>query len=173
LPVPADPQRKATKETTKGSSDSNPRRWDVPVVGALGIEDREREAGSRFQERQAEKNACQEEEPAAIPIAAIAILLGHAGMFARHGRPRGMTCGFACGNIPNHGCQHPTRTLPVYRAQSRELFASGYRLYGPAVAVRVAEEDERAPRELLDLADVDPALDELRTRGVYVRDHQL
>src|SRR5712691_4174330 len=54
-----------------------------------------------------------------------------------------------------------------------ELVASGHLLHGPAVAVRVVEEDERAPVKLLDLTDVDPASDELRTRRVYVRDHQL
>jgi len=41
-------------------------------------------------------------------------------------------------------------------------------LHSPAVAVRIAEEDERAPSELPDLADINPPLDELRTRGIDV-----
>ena len=41
-------------------------------------------------------------------------------------------------------------------------------LHGPAVAVRIAEEDERAPGELPDLADLDPPRDELGTRGMDV-----
>ena len=53
------------------------------------------------------------------------------------------------------------------------LIASGNLLHGPAIAVRIAEEDERAPVELLHLADIRPSLGELRTRCVYVRDDQL
>ncbi len=41
-------------------------------------------------------------------------------------------------------------------------------LHGPAVAVRVAEEDEPAPREVLHLTDLHPALDELGASGVDV-----
>jgi hypothetical protein len=43
----------------------------------------------------------------------------------------------------------------------------------PAVAVRVAKEHERAPREVLDLADVDAAARELGVRGLDVGDHEL
>ena len=46
-------------------------------------------------------------------------------------------------------------------------------LYGPAVAVGVAEEDERAPVELLDLADIYPPLHELLPRCRHVRDDNL
>ena len=62
-----------------------------------------------------------------------------------------------------------------HRSRVREAFrlASRNRLDGPAVSVRVAEEDERAPRELLHLADLDPAGDELRMRSVNVGHHQL
>src|SRR5437667_2137120 len=54
-----------------------------------------------------------------------------------------------------------------------QLPASGHLLHGPTVAVRIAEEDEGAPVEFLDVTHLDPALDELRTRGVDVRDDQL
>jgi hypothetical protein len=46
-------------------------------------------------------------------------------------------------------------------------------LHGPAVAVRVAEKDEQAPGEVLDLADIYPPFHELSTSGLYVRDDQL
>jgi hypothetical protein len=46
-------------------------------------------------------------------------------------------------------------------------------LHGPAVAVRIAEEDERASGEILDLAHLHPPLHELPTRGLYIRDDQL
>src|SRR5918996_5059142 len=46
-------------------------------------------------------------------------------------------------------------------------------LHRPFVAVRIAEEDELAPRELLDLADLGAALDELGTRSLDVGDHHL
>src|ERR671920_2126990 len=55
----------------------------------------------------------------------------------------------------------------------RALPADGQLLYGPAVAVRIAEEDERAPVEVLHLAYLDPALDQLGTRGPDVRDDEL
>ncbi len=42
-------------------------------------------------------------------------------------------------------------------------------LHGPAVAVRVAEEDEAAPGEVLHLAHLDPASRQLRVRGLDVR----
>src|SRR3954468_4467299 len=46
-------------------------------------------------------------------------------------------------------------------------------LHGPAVAVRILEEHEPAPRELLDLARLHAVLDELRPRGVRVVDDDL
>jgi hypothetical protein len=51
------------------------------------------------------------------------------------------------------------------------LIPSGHLLHRPAITIRVAEEDERSPVELLDLADLDSTFDELLTRSVYVRDH--
>src|SRR5207253_10075452 len=56
---------------------------------------------------------------------------------------------------------------PVARRAGRKL------LHGPAVAGRVAEEDERAPGELLNLTDRRPASGKLRARGLRVGDHQL
>ena len=53
------------------------------------------------------------------------------------------------------------------------LAARWYRLDRPAIAVRVFEEDEGAPRKLLDLADLDTPLDKLRTRGMDVRHNHL
>src|SRR5919198_3709401 len=60
-------------------------------------------------------------------------------------------------------------TWPVMRSgrTGRDL------LNGPAVAVRVAEEHKRTPWELLHLADLHPAPDELGTSGVDIGDHQL
>src|SRR5205823_6326528 len=46
-------------------------------------------------------------------------------------------------------------------------------LDGPAVAVGVLEEHERTPREVLDLADIDAALDELGTRRTDVGNNHL
>src|SRR4051812_18606289 len=46
-------------------------------------------------------------------------------------------------------------------------------LHRPAVAVRVAEEDEPSPREVLDVADLHPAAGELRSRGLNVVDDEL
>ena len=46
-------------------------------------------------------------------------------------------------------------------------------LDGPAIAIRIAEIDEGAPRLHVDVADLDAAPDEFCARGVYVRDHQL
>src|SRR5436190_12848573 len=46
-------------------------------------------------------------------------------------------------------------------------------LHRPAVAVGIAEEDEPAPREVLHLGDLDPALDEVRMRRLDVRDDEL
>ena len=45
--------------------------------------------------------------------------------------------------------------LAIYYAPGRRSAPLGQLLDGPAVAVRVGEEDERAPRELLDFADLD------------------
>src|SRR3712207_5105672 len=59
---------------------------------------------------------------------------------------------------------------PVHRA---ELLARGQLLHGPAVPVRIPEEDELAPGELLDLARLDPALYQLGARGLDVRHVQL
>src|SRR5215212_4676157 len=61
----------------------------------------------------------------------------------------------------------PPPTVPRRLAALREL------LYGPAVSVRVGEEDERAPVEFLDIARFDPPLDELRARGVDIGDDEL
>jgi hypothetical protein len=63
----------------------------------------------------------------------------------------------------------------VGRSLTLQTYASArrYLLHGPAVPVRVAEEDERAPVELLDLADLDPTLNEFGARGLYVLDYQL
>src|SRR5918997_7172254 len=58
-------------------------------------------------------------------------------------------------------------------ATRSRLIASGNLLHGPAVAVRIAEEDERAPDEVLNLGDFHSPLEELRARGVYVRDDHL
>jgi hypothetical protein len=46
-------------------------------------------------------------------------------------------------------------------------------LHRPAVAVRIAEKDEQATGEVLDLAYVHPPFHELGTSGLYVRDDQL
>src|SRR5204862_843187 len=56
---------------------------------------------------------------------------------------------------------------------ARALVAHGELLHRPAVAVGVAEEDERPPGEVLDLAHLDPARDELGARSVDVRHDQL
>src|ERR687893_1581453 len=67
------------------------------------------------------------------------------------------------------------------------LIAGRYLLHSPAVAVRIAEEDEphvveslpstsqarRIPVQHLDFTDLHPSLDELRTRRMDVRDDQL
>src|SRR5438309_11550703 len=67
---------------------------------------------------------------------------------------------------------------PLCRTQvsvtvTQPLIAGGQLLHGPAVSVRIAEEDERAPVEFLDVAHLDPAPEELRTGAVDVRDHDL
>src|SRR5438552_2892994 len=54
-----------------------------------------------------------------------------------------------------------------------DLVARGKLLHRPAVAVGIAEEHERAPREILDRADLDPSLEELLAGRVDVRDDQL
>jgi len=46
-------------------------------------------------------------------------------------------------------------------------------LHGPAVAVRIGEEDEGAPRELLHVADLDASTGELGVGGLDVRDDHL
>src|SRR5688572_832675 len=68
---------------------------------------------------------------------------------------------------PNASKNRPGRSPRVGDAYCGDL------LYGPAVAVRIVEEDERAPVELLDLADLDPSFDELRMCRMDVRDHEL
>jgi len=52
-------------------------------------------------------------------------------------------------------------------------FLSGNPLHRPAVAVGVLEVDEPAPREVLDLADVQAPLGEVRTRGLDVGNDEL
>src|SRR5262249_59594685 len=54
------------------------------------------------------------------------------------------------------------------RSPESALIALRDLLHRPAVAVGIVEEHERAPREVLDLADVDPALDELGARRLDV-----
>jgi hypothetical protein len=49
----------------------------------------------------------------------------------------------------------------------------GQLLHGPAVAVRILEEEERSPREHFHVTHVDPSLDELGARRAYVRHHHL
>src|SRR5439155_26098861 len=61
---------------------------------------------------------------------------------------------------------HPDRHL-------RDLAAGGNLLHGPPVPVWIAEEDERAPVEMLDLAHVHPACGELFPRGADVLDDEL
>src|SRR5918999_6321643 len=69
-------------------------------------------------------------------------------------------------------CSGSTRTSR--RAPSNPRSGPGGELLdGPAVAVGIAEEDERTPRELLDVPDLDPALDQFGPCGVDVRDNQL
>jgi len=54
-----------------------------------------------------------------------------------------------------------------YRSVRPELLlARRDLLHGPAVAVRIAEEDERAPGKILDVADLDPAPYQLVAGGV-------
>jgi hypothetical protein len=48
------------------------------------------------------------------------------------------------------------------------LLAGGQLLHGPAVAVRIAEEDERVPVELLDVADLDATLTEFGACDLYI-----
>src|SRR5207244_8851136 len=55
----------------------------------------------------------------------------------------------------------------------RTVVAGMYLLHRPAVAIRVAKEDERAPGKLLDLAHLDAPPDQLRPGGVDVGHDQL
>src|SRR5687768_3000111 len=65
------------------------------------------------------------------------------------------------------------RGASIPRRESKALAARRELLHGPAVAVRVREEDERAPVEVLDLADLDTAPGELGVRRFDVVDDQL
>src|SRR3954452_24906442 len=59
-------------------------------------------------------------------------------------------------------------------SRSRRLSAARRKLLArPTVPVRVREEDERAPGEVLHLADVEAARRELGPRLVHVGDHEL
>src|SRR5436305_167648 len=49
------------------------------------------------------------------------------------------------------------------------LIARGDLLDGPAVAVGILEEDERAPGKLLDLTDIHPTLDEIGLRDPNIK----
>ena len=69
---------------------------------------------------------------------------------------------------PNRATLLGARRLAERFLREAPLRAGRQLLYGPAVAVRVAEEDERAPGELLDLTDLHAPLHELGTRGVDV-----
>src|SRR3954469_15898816 len=67
-------------------------------------------------------------------------------------------------------------TTPARRPsspQARQLVALRDLLHGPAVSVGVLEEDEPPPRELLDLAGLHAALEEVRAGGVGVGDDEL
>src|SRR5215218_412320 len=66
-----------------------------------------------------------------------------------------------------------TRTGGETHRPSRTLLARRELLHGPAVAVGVAEEHEPAPREVLHLADLDAALEQLGARPLDVGDDEL
>src|SRR5439155_11038839 len=66
-----------------------------------------------------------------------------------------------------------SKLLPSVMSAPLALPARRDLLHGPAVPVRVGEEHERAPVELLDLADLDSALDELGPGGMDVRHDEL
>src|SRR5215203_651260 len=63
--------------------------------------------------------------------------------------------------------------MRICRAPAGPYSRVGQLLQGPAVAVRVLEGGVQDPPEILDLADVHPALGELGTRRVDVRDDQV
>src|SRR5580698_2000082 len=76
--------------------------------------------------------------------------------------------GAAGTTTPNNTPARQSRRLSRWRsAAGRQL------LQRPLVAVRVGEEDEPAPVEVLDVADVGAAREELRVRGLDVRDNHL
>jgi hypothetical protein len=93
------------------------------------------------------------------------------------GRPRWAAKRWPCPTTPQQDSGRPSS--PILKAPrflraswqqgpSWSLLAGGQLLHGPAVAVRIAEEDERAPVELLDFADLDPTLNEFGACGLYV-----
>src|SRR5258707_3309573 len=68
----------------------------------------------------------------------------------------------------------PARSRELRRHPAAAVSGAGRDLLnGPAVAVRVGEEDERAPRELLDLAHLDTTPDQIVAGGFDVGDDQL
>src|SRR5262245_26723872 len=87
-------------------------------------------------------------------------------------RTRTLTETSSAGSMPrhssrNHGFAHGASSCEPLRSSGRKL------LDGPAVAVRVVEEHELPPVELLDVTDLDTALDELSARLVDVGDDEL
>jgi hypothetical protein len=60
---------------------------------------------------------------------------------------------------------------PPPRSQVNRLI--GQLLQGPAVPVRIAERSVQDASEVLYLADLHPAPDELRTRRLYIRNDQV
>src|SRR5215469_3231038 len=63
--------------------------------------------------------------------------------------------------------------MPPPALPSPRLAAGGYLLHGPAVAVRVGEEDERPPGKLLDFAHLHAPRGQLVAGLADVGDHQL
>ena len=104
-----------------------------------------------------------------------AAVRGHAPPEPRLGRGQGDRTALTPDTAGRHVGERCVADLfdGVDLVATSRLIASWQLLHGPAVPVRVAEEDERTPVELLDLADLHPALGKLFTRGVYVRDDQL
>src|SRR5574341_1212691 len=87
-----------------------------------------------------------------------------------------------CGGVSSaYGSEHSTEPGNPRRRPARVGLGPavpgsvprGDGLHGPAVAVRVLEEQELAPGEFLDVADLDSPPDQLRPRGVDVGDDQL
>src|ERR1700761_998386 len=87
---------------------------------------------------------------------------------------------FASASVSFFACWRGSSRWSAWRSLSARRLGVGHSaaslwqlLKRPLVAVRVFEVDEPAPVEVVDVAGLDPVLDELRTRGLDIGDHHI